>query len=47
MHWHIIARYDTDKAWPNPVWGFQSPQYENSQENHIITLFQNALLNKN
>ena len=46
MHWHIVARYDTDKAWPNPVWGFTSPCYEYSQEKHIITLFQNALLNK-
>ncbi len=21
MHWHIIPRYQTDKHFPNPVWG--------------------------
>jgi diadenosine tetraphosphate (Ap4A) HIT family hydrolase len=21
LHIHIIARYKTDKAWPNPIWG--------------------------
>lgn len=43
MHWHVIARHDTDKAWPNPVWGFKAPHYENNQQDTIITLFQNAL----
>jgi diadenosine tetraphosphate (Ap4A) HIT family hydrolase len=44
MHWHIVVRYDTDTAWPSPVWGKQSSVYEHAQENHIINLFQNALL---
>ncbi len=22
LHVHVIARYQTDLAWPNPVWGF-------------------------
>ena len=44
MHWHIVVRYDTDTAWPSPVWGKQSSVYEHIQENHIINLFQNALL---
>ncbi len=22
LHVHIIARYETDLAWPNPVWGY-------------------------
>lgn len=21
LHWHIIARFDGDPAWPGPVWG--------------------------
>ena len=21
MHVHVIARFDTDAAWPGPVWG--------------------------
>lgn len=25
MHLHIIARYKTDSAWPNPVWGHGAP----------------------
>lgn len=24
MHVHIIARFITDAAWPNPVWGYQT-----------------------
>lgn len=45
MHWHIIARYDTDKAWPNPVWGFASPQYTGNTQEKIIALFNDALKN--
>jgi diadenosine tetraphosphate (Ap4A) HIT family hydrolase len=26
LHIHHIARYQTDTAWPNPVWGFTTPQ---------------------
>ena len=22
LHVHVIARFETDAAWPNPVWGF-------------------------
>ena len=43
MHWHIIVRYDTDKAWPNPVWGFKSSLHVSNKKNHIIDLFKNAL----
>lgn len=25
LHIHIIARYESDRAWPNPLWGSQSP----------------------
>ncbi|MBF0443978.1 MAG: HIT domain-containing protein [Magnetococcales bacterium] len=25
LHIHVIARFNTDKAWPNPVWGRHSP----------------------
>ena len=26
LHLHIIARYDTDPAWPKPVWGHLAPE---------------------
>ncbi len=44
MHWHIVVRYDTDTAWPNPVWGSKPSLYAESQENTFINLFKNALL---
>lgn len=25
LHIHVVARYDTDPAWPNPVWGTVPP----------------------
>lgn len=27
LHVHVIARYKTDAAWPNPVWGGASEAY--------------------
>lgn len=27
LHIHVIARYATDQAWPNPVWGQGSKAY--------------------
>ncbi|WP_144393111.1 HIT family protein [Pleionea sediminis] len=26
LHVHVIARYETDKSWPGPVWGAHPPQ---------------------
>lgn len=26
LHVHIIARYQRDRAWPNPIWGTSSKQ---------------------
>lgn len=26
LHVHVIGRYRSDPAWPNPVWGFGDPQ---------------------
>ncbi len=43
MHWHIVVRYDTDKAWPAPVWGRSLSAYSEIEKNHIITLFNNEL----
>lgn len=27
LHIHIIARFEKDQAWPNPVWGQASEEY--------------------
>lgn len=43
MHWHIIARFDDDKAWPNSAWGISAVPYQNNQETKIISLFYNEL----
>ena len=21
LHWHVVARFDSDEAWPGPIWG--------------------------
>jgi diadenosine tetraphosphate (Ap4A) HIT family hydrolase len=36
MHVHVIARFDTDAAWPGPVWGqgTRAP-YEEPQRNRV------------
>lgn len=41
LHIHIIARYEADLAWPNPVWGYfeQSTRYaEDALERRIVQL---------
>jgi diadenosine tetraphosphate (Ap4A) HIT family hydrolase len=43
MHWHIVARYTTDIAWPNPVWGVPSSLYQDNKHNAIIDFFKYAL----
>jgi len=31
LHVHIIARYDSDPAWPSPIWGATKPVPYNQQ----------------
>lgn len=28
LHWHIVARFATDPAWPSPVWGTGGEPYD-------------------
>lgn len=38
LHIHVIARFNTDKAWPNPVWNSQVvAEYETSHQQKIIS----------
>lgn len=36
LHVHLIARYKTDKAWPNPVWGTGSEPYGEEEAKRFI-----------
>ena len=45
LHLHIIARFDTDAAWPKPVWGFETTQpYSPENARDIITQLQARLV---
>lgn len=35
LHIHVIARFKTDDAWPEPVWGKGSQPYEEQSVNEI------------
>jgi diadenosine tetraphosphate (Ap4A) HIT family hydrolase len=37
LHVHLIARYKTDPAWPNPVWGHPSPLYTKAELEKVQT----------
>lgn len=44
LHVHIIARYETDAAWPGPVWGVvPAAPYEQSQMDSLICDIQASL----
>lgn len=44
LHVHVIARYETDLAWPNPVWGYfeLSTQYGADALERRIKLIKDA-----
>lgn len=42
LHIHIIARQETDEAWPSPVWGKGTPvPYTEQEANNIINMLKN------
>lgn len=43
LHIHIIARFENDAAWPNPVWGYKSAPrtYEMAEAQKIIHSLRN------
>jgi diadenosine tetraphosphate (Ap4A) HIT family hydrolase len=44
LHLHHIVRKSTDRAWPNPVWGFAEPTlYDDEQLNSTTTALLEAL----
>ena len=37
LHIHVIARFEQDEAWPNPVWGIgKSEGYSRNEEQHLV-----------
>lgn len=40
LHVHVIARFGTDPAWPNPVWGHQParPYTDSEKKQQLATL---------
>lgn len=36
LHIHIIARYQGDRAWPNPIWNTITEPYQSSQKSKWI-----------
>ncbi len=43
LHIHLIARYQGDKAWPNPVWGAASEAYKDEEARRFIYDLRSAL----
>jgi diadenosine tetraphosphate (Ap4A) HIT family hydrolase len=43
LHVHVIARFETDSAWPKPVWGMGSKPYTKSVIERTIHALQHAL----
>lgn len=43
LHVHIIARFNTDRAWPNPVWGTPSEPYGDDRIDRVVMDFRRAL----
>ena len=43
LHVHIIARFSSDKAWPNPVWGSVQESYNEDSAQAFIERLQTAL----
>ncbi len=39
LHWHIVARFHDDPAWPGPVWG-HSPAHPYTAEERELRLAQ-------
>ena len=43
LHLHVIARYKTDNAWPNPVWGQGGKTYSQQGLREHVEILQKRL----
>ena len=47
LHIHVVARFETDAAWPGPVWGFGERQpYSTSVSEDTVTSLRKLLRNE-
>ncbi len=45
LHWHVIARFRRDDAWPGPVWGCgERRPYEETQGTELCARLRDTLL---
>lgn len=44
LHIHVIARFETDPAWPGPIWGKAPAKlYDDAERNRLVANLQDAL----
>lgn len=44
LHMHHVARFTTDPAWPDPIWGkVEAKPYDKDELNDIVTRLKSAL----
>ncbi|NVK24121.1 MAG: HIT domain-containing protein [Gammaproteobacteria bacterium] len=44
LHWHVVARFEDDEAWPGPIWGVGSAvPYPDQKRAEFIDSFVKAL----
>ncbi|GAB3448323.1 HIT domain-containing protein [Insolitispirillum peregrinum] len=44
LHIHVIARFKTDPAWPNPVWGHAPAEpYDQATLSHTLRMLRDAM----
>jgi diadenosine tetraphosphate (Ap4A) HIT family hydrolase len=43
LHIHIIARFENDPAFPKPVWGQESKQYEDEEAKKMVKVLSDKL----
>ncbi len=46
LHIHVIARFEDDKAFPKPVWGFEIQKYDEKVAQELIAQIKTELLKK-
>lgn len=43
LHWHVVARFGTDPAWPGPVWGAGGSPYDEAELETLTGRFRAGL----
>jgi diadenosine tetraphosphate (Ap4A) HIT family hydrolase len=44
LHWHVVARFKNDEAWPGPIWGVgNAKEWDTKKRAEFIDSFLNEL----